>query len=55
MIKKQGKIMNGNLACLLGLDDLSESNEEFFLVNENKGYDPYDNPGTNEENLDEAD
>ena len=47
--------MNSNLACLLGLEDLSESNEEFFLVNENKGYDPYDNPGTHRESLDEAD
>jgi len=47
--------MNGNLAYLLNLDDLSESNEEFFLVNENKGYDPYDNPGTHKESRDETD
>ena len=55
MIEKREKTMNGNLAYILDLQDLSEANEEFALVNENTGYDPYDNPGTHREIRDEAD
>lgn len=47
--------MNANLANILELKDLLESNEDFSPVNENKGYDPYDNPGTHKEIRDEAD
>jgi hypothetical protein len=47
--------MSANLANILELKDLSEANEDFSLINENKGYDPYDNPGTHKEIRDEAD
>ena len=53
--QKNGNKMNGNLANILELKDLSEANEDFSLVNENAGYDPYDNPGTHKEIRDEAD
>ena len=55
MIEKQEKPMNSNLAYLMDLKDLTEANEEFALVNENTGYDTYDNPGTHKEIRDEAD
>ena len=47
--------MSGDLAYILNLKDLSEANEEFALLNENTGYNPYDNPGTHKEVLDEED
>lgn len=47
--------MDRNLAYMLNLKDLTEANEEFFLVNENTGYDPYDNPGSPPENVPESD
>ena len=54
MIEKQDKLMNSNLAYIMDLKDLSEANDEFALINENTGYDPYDNPGTHKETRDEA-
>lgn len=47
--------MSVNLASILDLQDLSEANDDFALINENTGYDPYDNPGTQKDIRDEAD
>ena len=47
--------MSCDLAYILNLKDLSETNEEFALGNENTGYNPYDNPGTHKEVIDEED
>jgi len=55
MIKKQDNLMSGDLAHILDLGDLAQANEEFALVNENTGYNPYDNPGTHRELRDEND
>ena len=55
MAEKWEKSMKSNLAYILELPDLSEANEEFALVSENMGYDPYDNPGPQREFNDEAD
>ena len=41
--------MSGDMAYILNLKDLSEANEDYSLVNEDTGYNPYDNPGTHKE------
>jgi hypothetical protein len=47
--------MNGSLSHLLELQENSDAAPDIALVNENTGYDPYDNPGTHKEIPDEAD
>ena len=47
--------MSGDLAYILNLKHLSEANEEFSLINEDTGYNPYDNPGTHKETVDDED
>ena len=54
MIEKQEKPMHSKLAYIMDLKDLAEANEEFALINENTGYDPYNNPGTHKEVRDET-
>ena len=47
--------MNGSLSHLLELQENSDAASDIALVNENTGYDPYDNPGTHKEMPDESD
>jgi len=47
--------MNGSVSYLLELQENSDIAPDIALVNENTGYDPYDNPGTHKEMPDEAD
>lgn len=46
--------MNGSVHYIVELQENSEIASDLALANENKGYDPYDNPGTHKELPDEA-
>ena len=47
--------MTGSVSYILELQESPDAAQDFELLNENTGYDPYDNPGTHKENPDEAD
>jgi hypothetical protein len=47
--------MNGSLSYILELQENPDAARDITLLDENTGYDPYDNPGTHKESTDEAD
>ena len=47
--------MNGSLGYILELSENPDAALDTEFVNEDTGYNPYDNPGTHKEMPDEAD
>jgi hypothetical protein len=49
-----GRSMNGSLGYILELSENPDAALDVELVNEDTGYNPYDNPGAHKEMPDEA-